>query len=426
MTNSIPQGKLARTGVASFAAIKMGISSAKHHAKRPFMSEKQCQDDKESVDDKNAQILFNALTQLRGTALKVAQMMGMEQGILPESYRKELEKSFHRVPPLNRVLVRKVLSDELKGTPESLFTQFDANAFAAASLGQVHKAKLHDGTSVAVKVQYPGISNAITSDMTMVRGIARGMSNTHIILQSLKEIEERLQEEVNYHIEAKNTQWFKDNVSSNGIHIPEIYPEVSTEHIITTSFIKGQHLDDWLATSPSQALRNKAAQYLYDFFVHSSTELQCLHADPNPGNFLFHEDGTITIIDFGCVRHLSDTFTTAFPKLLQAYMDDKPEDLFPAYEEIGMLYENITDNLYEDVLKPFGQWVTLPFKSESFDFAKHSDYTRKGIEPMKLIQKSITVDRIAEEFVFHNRTIYGLFQIFEKMGAHVILAGKII
>ena len=90
-----------------------------------------------------------------------------------------------------------------------------------------------------------------------------------------------------------------------------------------------------------------------------------------------------------------------------------------------MIYENINDNLYDDVLKPFGQWVTLPFKTASFDFAKHSNYTRKGTEPMKLIHKLVTVDRIAEEFVFHNRTIYGLYQIFEKMGATVKLAGKI-
>lgn len=424
--NSLPEGKLARTGVAGFAAIKMGMGSVKHRAKRPFMSKQQCQEEKNTLDDKNAKILFSALTQLRGTALKFAQVIGMDQGVLPESYSKELEKSFHQVPPLNRVLVRKMLANELGGTAESLFAEFDSSAFAAASLGQVHKAKLQDGTDVAVKMQYPGISKTIKSDMTLMRNIARGMTNTHIILQSLKEVEARLSEEVNYHIEAKNTQWFKDNVDMEGISIPSVYPDVSSKHVFTTSFIKGKHLNDWLADKPSQALRNKAAQYLYDFFVYSSQDLQRLHADPNPGNFLFHDDGTMTVIDFGCVRALSDTFTSVFPRLLQAYIDEKPEDLFPAYEEIGMLYENIDDGLYENSLKPFGDWVTLPFKSEYFDFAEHSGYTQKGVEPMKLIHKSVSVNKIAEEFVFHNRTIFGLYQIFEKMGATVKLAGKIV
>ena len=423
--NSIPEGKLARTGVAGFAAIKIGMGSVKHRAKRPFMSKQQCQEEKDTLDDKNAKILFSALTQLRGTALKFAQVIGMDQGILPEPYSKELEKSFHQVPPLNRVLVRKMLTNELGGTAESLFAEFDSSAFAAASLGQVHKAKLQDGTDVAVKMQYPGISKAIKSDMTLMRNIARGMTNSHIITQSLTEIEARLSEEVDYHIEAKNTQWFKDNVDIEGISIPNIYPDVSSKHVFTTTLVKGKHLNDWLAGKPSQALRNKAAQYLYDFFVHASQDLQRLHADPNPGNFLFHEDGTITVIDFGCVRALSDTFTSVFPRLLQAYIEEKPEDLFPAYEEIGMHYENIDDGLYENSLKPFGDWVTLPFKSDSFDFAEHSGYTQKGVEPMKLIHKSVSVNKIAEEFVFHNRTIFGLYQIFEKMGATVKLVGKV-
>ncbi len=424
MSNSVPEGKLARTGVASLAAIKIGMESVKHHAKRPFMSEQQCQQDKETLDDKNARVLFNALTQLRGTALKVAQMIGMDQGILPESYRKELEKSFHQVPPLNRVVVKKVLSNELDALPESLFAEFDFTAFAAASLGQVHRAKLQDGSNIAVKIQYPGISNAIKSDMGMVRGIARGMSNSHLILQSLKEVEDRLAEEVDYRIEVKNTQWFKDKVKQDAINIPEIYPEFCTQHVITTSFIEGKHLDSWLADNPSQALRNKTAQTLYGFFIHSSKDLQCLHADPNPGNFLFHQDGSITVIDFGCVRHLSDTFTEVFPNLLEAYLEDKPEDLFPAYEKIGMRYEDIENNVYEKALKPFGQWITLPFKTESFDFAKHSGYTQKGIEPLRLIQKSVSVNQIADEFIFHNRTIFGLYQIFEKMGATVKMAEK--
>ena len=424
MSNTIPEGKLARTGVAGVAALKMGVRSIKHRSKRPFMSEERQQQEKASVDEKNAQTLFKALTQLRGTALKVAQMVGMDQGFLPESYHKELEQSFHKVPPLNRVLINKVISNELNDSPKNLFFEFNNKAFAAASLGQVHKAKppadhQRFGSDIAVKIQYPGIDKAIKSDMAMIRGVARGMHNTHHILQSIDEIEARLNEEIDYQIEANNTRWFKEKTHMEGITIPNVYQELSSQRVLTTEFIHGLHLDDWLATNPSQTLRNLAAQRLYDFFIVSSKSLQCLHADPNIGNYLFHEDGSITVIDFGCVRHLSDTFTNVFPQLIKAYLYDKPDDLIPAYKKIGMTFENFDKQLYQEVLRPFGQWVTLPFKNDSFDFAKHSDYTQRGKEPMKQLHELANVDRIAEEFIFHNRTIYGLCQIFERMGAKV-------
>ena len=419
MGKHIPEGKIARTGVAGIAAAKVGLGELHHKMKRPFLSNSMVKKEKEVLDDKNAKILFNALSQLRGTALKVAQMLGMEQGLLPDSYRKELSKSFHQVPPLNRVLVRKVMLAELKQTPENLYKKFENNAFAAASLGQVHRAQTDDGTDVAVKVQYPGINVSIESDLTLIRGIAHGMSNTKIILQSLDEIEERLKEEIDYQIEAKNTQWFQQNIELEGISIPRVFEALSTNRVLTTEFIQGMHLEQWLETNPSQESRNTAAQLLYDFFLYSSEELQCLHADPNPGNYLFQQDGTITIIDFGCVRHLSDQFNSEFSQLMKAYVDDDPESLFSAYEELGMKHSNPNDDFYKNVLRPFGQWVSEPFKSESFDFAKHHDYTYRGKESIKILHDMMNVDRIAEEFIFHNRTLYGLYQIFERMGATV-------
>jgi predicted unusual protein kinase regulating ubiquinone biosynthesis (AarF/ABC1/UbiB family) len=425
VSQAVPQGKLARTRIAGATALKVGASHLAHRIKRPFLSEARQQLNKELLDDKNAQILFKALTQLRGTALKLAQMLGMDQGLLPESYRKELEKSFHQVPPLNRVLVRKVMLNELGETAENLYIEFESEAFAAASLGQVHKATLkntnNETVNVAVKIQYPGIKNAIKNDLSMIRGIARGMSNTKIILQSLDEVEARLMEEVDYKIEAKNTLWFKEKIKTRGIAIPHVYQEKSSQRVLTTEFIHGLHLDAWLATNPSQKIINNTAQRLYDFFDESTSELQCLHADPNPGNYLFHENGDITIIDFGCVRHLSDTFTDAFPRLLFAYLQDDHKALFQAYDDLGMSENNFDEAFYQEVLRPFGQWVTLPFKEDTFDFAKHSDYTLQGQLIMKNLHDKISVEHIAEEFIFHNRTIYGLYQIFEKMGATVCL-----
>lgn len=450
MTNSVPEGKLARSGVVGLAAMKVGVGELGHRVKRPFLSAENRKKDKESIDEKNAKILFKAFTQLRGTALKVAQMVGMDQGLLPESYRKELAKSFHQVPSLNRVLVRKVMLAELEQPPETLFAQFETEAFAAASLGQVHKAVLNTVDSnaldknafdnstednstednsteeqgsekVAVKVQYPGINVAIKSDLTLIRGIARGLPNTKVILQSLNEVEERLMEEVDYRIEAKNTQWFQQNIKMKGIHVPRVYTDLSSERVLTTEYIEGLHLDQWLATHPSQQMKNDRAQLLYDFFIHSSRELKCLHADPNPGNYLFHEDGSITVIDFGCVRRMSDHFTDVYPRILKAYFEDDHEAVFAAYESLNMSCEDFSPAFYEKALRPFGQWISLPFREEAFDFKKNANYIREGHELMMNLHHHFKIDYLAEEFIFHNRTYYGLIQIFEKMGATVRL-----
>ncbi len=421
MSHKVPEGKIARSSIAGIAAMKVGAGYLKHKVKRPFLSQKKQQKDKETLHDNNAQILFKAISQLRGTALKLAQMLGMEQDLLPESYRRELEKSFHQVAPLNRVLIRKLMISEFKTTPEKLFAQFETQAFAAASLGQVHKAQHRNGSNLAVKIQYPGINVAIESDLTLIRKIVRGMANSKLILQSLDEIEARLKEEVDYRIEAENTQWFQQHVSFKGITIPQVFNKLSSHRVLTTGFMQGMHLDDWLASKPSQAIRNRTAQLLYNFYIYSSRDLQRLHADPNPGNYLFHQDGSISIIDFGCVRKMSTQFTKQFPRILGAYLNDDPQALFVAYEKLGMSYKNFDDSFYQQVLRPFGQWVTLPFQTERFNFKQHATYTQQGKQPMKNLHDFFGIDYVAEEFIFHNRTIYGLLQIFERMGATVRL-----
>ena len=136
MSQNIPESKLSRAKIAGVAAVKVGVGELGHKVKRRFLSIEHAEQTKQILDDKNAMILFEAMTRLRGTALKIAQMIGMELDLFPASYQKELQKSFHQVPPLNRVLIRKVMIEELGRPPEELFANFDATAFAAASLGQ--------------------------------------------------------------------------------------------------------------------------------------------------------------------------------------------------------------------------------------------------------------------------------------------------
>ena len=419
MKPSVPEGKLARAGIAGATALKLGIGHLGHKVKRPFLSEPDRQEAREALDDKNARLLFDALSQLRGTALKAAQMLSMEIELLPEAYRRELEKSCHQVPPLNRVLVRKVLMEEFGKPPEALFGRFDAEAFAAASLGQVHAATLHDGTEVAVKIQYPGIHVAIDSDMTLMRQLARGLPNSRLVLHSLEEIHARLREEVDYRQEAANTLWFRERLASDRIDVPQVIADRCGERVLTTGLVDGLHLDPWLRTDPPQAARDHAGQQLYDLFVNSTLKLRRLHADPNPGNYLFRPDGSLIVIDFGCVKEISMRFAEPLPRVLKAYHDDDPEALFAVYGELGMLHGADKGRLYEEILRPFGRWLTEPLRHDHFDFARHPDYTARGQPLIQKLSSLTDLDRLAAEFIFFDRTFYGLCKIFERLGARV-------
>lgn len=419
MQDTIPEGKWTRASIVGSTALKVGLREVQHKVKRPFLSAERQQEAKQEVDDHNARQLFAALTQLRGTALKAAQMLSMEVELLPERYRHELEKSFHQVPPLNRVLVRKAIVDQFGKPPEHLFATFDSQAFAAASLGQVHAATLPDGTPVAVKIQYPGIHVAMDNDMLLLRKLARGLPNADIAQQSLLEIQARLREEVDYLHEAQATEWFRAHLALTGVSVPQVFAQWSGERILTTQYLSGKHLDAWLATQPSQAIRDKAAQHLYDTLVYSTRTLKRLHADPNPGNYLFHDDGSVSLIDFGCVKQLSDTFVDTLPSLLNAFARNDADAVFAAYRQLDMEHTAAPDDFYAKALQPFGEWVSRPMQEETFDFGKHRDYTSQAREIIQNLAKASGLNKVADEFVFFDRTVYGLCKIFERMGAKV-------
>lgn len=399
--------------------MKLGIDQLKHTVKRPFLSAASRHEAREALDEKGAKRLFAALSQLRGTALKAAQMLSMEVDLLPETYRRELEKSCHQVPPLNRVLVRKVLSEEFASPPEALFKSFTNEAFAAASLGQVHAATLHDGTPVAVKIQYPGIAVSIDSDMALMRQMVRGLPNSRLILNSLEEIHARLREEVDYLQEAENTRWFQQHLQLDGIHLPPLFSAQSSQRVLTTGLMPGLHLDAWLKTAPDQATRDLAAQRLYDLFVDSTLKLRRLHADPNPGNYLFAPDGALTVLDFGCIKTISEPFAHILPAILNAYLDDAPDALFAAYQALGMLHGKDSQRIYHEILRPFGHWLVEPLREETFDFGGNADYSNRGKEHFQRLSQLRQLNTLANEFIFFDRTLYGLCRLFERMGARV-------
>jgi len=427
--SKLPRSQTARTGVVGSTAARIGLQKLKTKAKRPFLSDEAQQRAEDRSQDIEAELLFGAITQLRGTAVKLAQMLGMESELLPPRVADELSKAYHQIPPLNRVLVSKVITEELGRSPDALFSHFDTKATAAASLGQVHRAQTQAGKQVAVKVQYPGINVTIESDLKLLRKLATSsrlypghiMPKQAIVDQTIKEVSDRLREETDYLLEADNTQWFHNNLQVDGVVAPNAYPEFSARRVITTEWLDGQHLTEWLKNNPSQESRNRVGQRLYDLFLFSTNTLKCVHADPNPGNYLFREDDSIALIDFGCVKRLSDQFVENLPALLLAFSSGDYNQIMSAYAELGMTIRSNDLPQLEKVLKPFAEWMSLPFQQEYFDFSEHQDYTSKGHQLIHDLSHMQSVETVAEDFIFFDRTFYGLFKVLERLQARVYI-----
>lgn len=336
-------------------------------------------------------MLFQTLGQLRGTALKAAQLLSMDTTLLPPGIRQELAKACHQALPLNRALVGRVFRQALGAEPESLFAQFESQAFAAASLGQVHRATLSgpDGAQpVAVKVQYPGIAATIASDMRLLRVSLQALGQGvlplpawPVVEQALQEIDATLRREVDYLHEAQELQWFATHAAMEGVHIPLPIASHTRTQVLTLQHLPGLHLHEWLATQPPQAVRNVAGQRLWDWFLHCAFQLGRIHADLHPGNVLFLPDGQIGLLDFGCTRRLSLPFRTevrrAWSALLEPGTDACARTVFHAYQSLGLISANLKPTAFAQdalpLLAPMQAWQVEPFArmeaQSMFDFS---------------------------------------------------------
>ncbi len=421
-SDKIPKGELARTGVVGLTAAKVGIKEIEYLAKKTFGYGNGKQELKDHTDEKIAKIIFKALSYLRGTALKFAQMLSMEIDVLPEAFQKEFSKSCYQVPSLNRALIRKEITTGLGGVPEKLFKSFQSTPFAAASLGQVHAGETTDGAQTATKVQYPGIADTIQSDIKLLRKLITIMPYQHADQNIGDEIEARLMEELDYKLEAQNTRWFKKHLSSVHIEIPDVIDSLSSKTILTTTRLDGKHLEDWLSANPSQALRNHYGQLLADIVQFGLYDLCALHTDPNPGNFLFRDDGTIGILDFGCIKRLDKDYANKFKLFLEVLQHKDISKIRDMYELLGFKLKKKSARATakdDDVLKIWLDWFSKPLTEKKFSFAENSGYIKEGYKIIRHFRNFFA--SVNENFIFLDRTWLGLFRFLEKIQAEANL-----
>ncbi|MEH6630541.1 MAG: AarF/ABC1/UbiB kinase family protein [Halopseudomonas aestusnigri] len=440
-SGNIATKKLHRSAAIGLTATKVGLRHLGHLGRKKLTGRKVSSEKREQAqiahEEEIGRTLFKALNQLKGTALKASQILSMEADILPEGIRKELAKACYKATPLNRALIDKVFRNEFGKGPGVIFDKFDKEAFAAASLGQVHKAQLTTGENVAVKVQYPGIAASIKSDVKMLGGLLSVVSAStdfmpakNVIDTVLDEITIQLHREVNYFKEAESLKWFKDKVKMPKITIPSVFEEYSSERVLTMEELSGVHLDEWLKTKPRQDEKNYYGQILFDFFFHSFFELRHVHADPHPGNYLFMDEGKMGVLDFGCVREIDKDFTdkiSGYYKLLLKHHTGEPDfdRLRTYYEDFELTKPDMVDADYRNVLQPeldrIQKWMIEPYLTDEFDFSERAWPEMTTADTRKITPYMKEINR---DLLYFDRSYRGLVLFLSKLGATVNTKNK--
>jgi predicted unusual protein kinase regulating ubiquinone biosynthesis (AarF/ABC1/UbiB family) len=219
-----------------------------------------------------------------------------------------------QAPPMHPSLMRAQFKTMSGKNPEEVFASFDPEPFAAASLGQVHRAVTKKGEEVVVKIQYPAMKEVIGSDFKLLRAAGFFVRLTgHLPDSVIDEAQRGIAEETDYLQEARNIGHFTKHLAPLSFaHLPRVYPEYSSDRVLVMSLVRGKRLQEFLATSPPQAVRDDLGAKLMRLFFFQLFKVRALHADPHPGNYLFNGDGTIGLVDFGCVKHLK-------PEVIRCY-----------------------------------------------------------------------------------------------------------
>ena len=300
------------------------------------------------------------LGDMKGAVMKVGQILSFidVDGLVPASSRELFQSALARlqsdVPPLASDEIAGVIQTELGARPEKIFEFFSPQPVASASLGQVHLARLTDGTELAVKVQYPGVSDAVRADLantTVLASVLRaglallGPEAPNVDLKMLaEEIRDRVTDELDYRIEAANQREFHSLYEGHPfIRIPAVHPELSTGRILTTDYVRGM---GWsAATEAEHSIRSHWGEAIFRFVFTSLHRYGIFNADPHPGNYLFHEDGTVTFLDFGCVKRFSPERVSDMSALVDAALSCDASALLQAFINVGLLADAQVEGL---------------------------------------------------------------------------------
>ena len=422
----IPTSKIQRATKLVQKGAKVGVNYLKYYGEKMVNSDLN----RDKLNENNAEDIYDGLKSLKGSALKVAQMLSMDKSFLPQAYVEKFSLSQFSVPPLSAPLVLKTFKNNFGKSPYDIFDTFNANSVNAASIGQVHKAE-KNGKILAVKIQYPGVANSISSDLALVKPIAIRMFN----LQGkdsdkyFKEVEDKLIEETNYLLELNQSQEVvKACEKIENLLFPQYYPEYSSERIITMDWMTGIHLSEFTSINKNSEVANKIGQALWDFYMYQIHILKKVHADPHPGNFLVNDNNQLIALDFGCMKKIPLDFYVPYFELIDKNVINNPilfkEKLF----ELEILRIDDTKEEVEYFTTMFYDLMylfTLPFQEEHFDFSNpdfFGDIAKLGEQFAKDTNiRKMNGNRGSKHFIYMNRTFFGLYNLMFDLKATILV-----
>ncbi len=324
---------------------RVGTTYATTAARKTFASAERRDELDRHRELRSSQQVAEELGHMKGALMKLGQMASYLDDGLPEPLRMALSQLQSDAPPMSVQLSLDTVERELGRPVDEVFVEFDPVPIAAASIGQVHRAIWRNPATgveqaVAVKVQYPGVAEAIVADLKnadLLGAVLRQGFGGLDPAEMVDEIKLRVAEEVDYELEARNQQAFADYYRGHPfIRIPDVVPELSTACVLTTELADGFSWSE-LMQRP-QADRDRAGEVIFRFVFRSLYRMGAFNGDPHPGNYLFHDDGTVTFLDFGLVKHFSNSEMLTFGSMVQAAAVDHDHEAFRRIvEDAGML-----------------------------------------------------------------------------------------
>jgi len=396
---------------------------ASERVQSAFSTEEKIEARKKVAYSKMADDIVDTLGELKGAVMKIGQIASQTQDLLPKEISDALKKLQKEAPPVEFEVIRNQVESEFSQTLENLFSSFDKQPYAAASIGQVHRAVTKLGEDVVVKVQYPGVDRSCDSDLKQLKltlklgGLLKMPKKSVDAL--FDEIKERIHEELDYELEAINVKKFSDfHEDDNLVLVPKVIQNLSSSKVLTLEYLPGDHIEDLIAQNYSEETINDLGVSLFTLLAEQLFVFKQIHGDPHPGNFAFRKDGSVIVYDFGCVKTLKPEIVRAYKDAINASLDEDYAHLDDALIRLGARVQSKASP-GSDYYKVWRNIFFEPFLSEqNYDF-KNASLHLDAAKQTPLFFKHLSHFKPPVDSLYIDRMISGHYWIMKSMGVNV-------